>query len=483
MKLYQSLAERYIDDIKAGRLPPGSRLPALRRVASQHDISLSTAIKAYQHLEQRGWVVAQPQAGFFVAQSSISEQRPDIPSFKSQTSDPSACAPVTGYNPNTDFFSPLGTSMLAPELLPTQGLQLSIKRAARLAGNSLHFYPEPQGNIALRTALQQHFMRYDFAFLDTDLVITHGCLQGIRIAVDTVSKEGDTLAVSSPCFSGLLDLLSNMSRKIIEIPSTEEGLDLAQLAMHMERKNIVAGLFSTSHVNPLGTSLNTAQKQGLAALATKYQVPIIEDDVYLELGHYKKPPLPAKYWDKEGYVIWCSSISKTLAAGVRMGWCLPGRYLDAYAARHKNTSYGVNTLIQVSVADFINSGQYLSHLNKTRLRLQQHSYQYQRYLREQLPRSAKISQPIGGLVLWVQIPNLDAEALAQKARSEKIDIRSGVNFSTQSCYRDYFRINFGWPLWGLGEGGEEQETDAFRQLARLCELAIELHENAKIGNS
>ncbi|WP_086930179.1 PLP-dependent aminotransferase family protein [Agarilytica rhodophyticola] len=477
MKLYLSLAEHYIDDIKVGRLPPGARLPALRRVASQHNISMTTAVKAYQHLEQRGWIVSQPQAGFFVAKgatTNASDQNPDIPSFTAHTSDPSACAPVAGYNPNSGFFSPLGTSMLSPALLPTQELQLSIKRAARRAGNDLHYYPEPQGSQSLRLALQQHFRKYDFAFSDSDLVVTHGCLQGIRIAVDTVSKEGDTLAVSSPCFSGLLDLLSNMSRKIIEIPSSRDGLDLAQLERHMKRKNMTAGLFSTSHVNPLGISLKPEQKQQLAALASKYQIPIIEDDVYLEMGYDKKPPLATKYWDKSGHIIWCGSISKTLAAGVRLGWCLPGRYLNEYITRHRNTSYGVNTLIQMSMADFINSGQYMHHLNRMRIKLQQQSYQYQRYLRDNLPPYTKVSDPSGGLVLWVQIPGLDAEALTERARHEKIDIRSGLSFSTQNYYRDYFRINFGWSLEAHDKQGNLLETEAFQQLKRVCELANEL---------
>ncbi|MEH6577732.1 MAG: PLP-dependent aminotransferase family protein [Amphritea sp.] len=470
MKLYQSLAEHYVDDIQAGRLPTGSRLPALRRVADQHGISLTTAVKAYQYLEQCGWIIAQPQSGFFVAEKKPTSKSPLLPSFKAEPHDPKACAPAAGYNPIVGFSSPLGTSMLSPELLPTQGLQLSIKRAAARAGRSLHYYPEPQGDAGLRACLAQHFLKYDFAFLDTDLVITNGCLHAIQIAINTVSKEGDALAISSPCFSGLLDLLSNMSRKIIEIPCTEEGLDLDQLEAHMREKTIVAGLFSTSHMNPTGTSLSTEQKQKLAALAAEYQIPVIEDDIYLELGHYRKPPLPAKHWDKAGYIIWCGSVSKTLAAGFRLGWCLPGRHIDAYVTQHKTTSFGVNTLLQSSLTDFINSGLYLSHLNKVRRALQQQALQYQQYLSEHLPDTARISQPVGGLVLWVQIPNLDAEALTQQAWCEKIDIRSGISFSTQDYYRDCFRVNFGWAL-DKEEGGNKQGApSAVQQLARVCEL-------------
>ena len=82
----------------------------------------------------------------------------------------------------------------------------------------------------------------------------------------------------------------------------------------MQQGNIKAGLFCTSHMNPQGISISAQQKQQLAHLAETYQMPIIEDDVYLEISHEKVVPLPAKHWDKQGYIIWCGSVSKTLAA-------------------------------------------------------------------------------------------------------------------------------------------------------------------------
>ena len=469
MTLYETLANEYIDAIKSQRLPFGSRLPALRVLAKQHKVSLTTATKAYEYLQQHGWIYPRPQAGYFVANKLEEESFPRLTSLQNQGRDPKNYSPVLGYNAGAEFFNPLGTSMIAPELQPTKALQRCIKRVASRSQQSLFSYPNPQGEVGLRQALSEHFRVDHFAFSAKDLVITNGCIDSVRIAIETLTKEGDTLAISSPCFSGLLDLLVALSRKIIEIPCTEEGLDLDFYEACLKQGNIKASLFSTSHMNPSGRTLSNEQKQALAKLAQEYQTPMIEDDVYIELSHQGKPPLPTKYWDKEGYVIWCGSFSKTLAAGLRLGWCLPGRYLDAYIKQHSQTRFGINGLMQLSLAEFIHSGEYRSHVNRIRTQLNQQVYAYRNFLIENLPLNTKISVPDGGLVLWLQLPDIDAKALELAANEEGVDIRSGACFSTHDAYGDCIRINCGWPILNT-DTSDENKSSAYQQLLRLCQL-------------
>jgi DNA-binding transcriptional MocR family regulator len=465
LTLYETLANEYIDSIKSQRLPLGSRMPALRVLAKQHQVSLTTATKTYDFLQQHGWIYARPQAGYFVANKLEEQTFPQLKAIQVQSRDPKHFSPATGYNASADFFSPLGTSMIAPELQPIKALQRSIKRVASRNQQSLFSYPNPQGEVPLRQALSEHFRIDHFAFSGKDLVITNGCIDAVRIAIETLTKEGDTIAISSPCFSGLLDLLVALSRKIIEIPCTEEGLDLAFFESCLQKGRIQASLFSTSHMNPSGRTLSNAQKQALATLANDYQVPMIEDDVYIELCHQGKPPLPAKYWDSDGYIIWCGSFSKTLAAGLRLGWCLPGRYLQDYIKQHTLTRFGINALMQLSLAEFINSGEYRSHVNRVRHTLNQQVYAYRDFLIKHLPDNAKVSVPDGGLVLWLQLPNIDAQLLENKANKRGVDIRGGACFSTHDAFKDCIRINCGWPLIV-----NEDKTSAYQQLTRLCHL-------------
>jgi len=446
MKLYESLAQQYIDDIQSGYLPSGTRLPSLRVLTKQHAVSMTTAIRSYNYLEAAGWIFSQPQSGFFVSKQINETNLPLVPKFKGENRDPKEFSPNAGYNSASSFFCPLGTAMIAPSLQPKIALQRTIKRCASRMGDDMFFYPAIQGEVSLRRALSDHFRQDHFSFHYSEVVITNGCIDAIRIALESTTKEGDTVAISSPCFSGLLDLLAGLSRNIIEISCDDGGLDLEQLEGYMKNKKIAAALFNTSHMNPSGTSLSVEQKQRLAQLAEQYCIPIIEDDIYFELAHNSKPPLPVKHWDKSGYIIWCGSFSKVLAEGLRIGWCLPGRYLDAYLKRQQLTSLGVNHLMQVSMAEFINTGDYRAHINKMRLTLSYQVHAYRQLFITYLPANARISMPDGGLVLWIQIPSLNACLLEKEARKQQIDIRVGACFSTHQYYLDCFRINCGWPL-------------------------------------
>lgn len=469
MALYETLAQHFIEDIQTQRLPAGTRLPALRNMAKQHQVSMTTATKAYDYLQQMGWIYAQPQSGYFVASQLEDTAFPSLTTKGVEQRDPKCFAPLNGYNPASALFSPLGIAMISPDLQPSVALQRCIKRVTRRAENHLFRYPEPQGDVGLRNALAEHFRYSHLAFSAADFVITNGCIDAVKLAIESLTKVGDTIAINSPCFSGLLDLLAALSRKVIEIPISDKGIDLDHLETLLRQGLIQASLLSTSNMNPTGMTLPIEQKQALARLAAQYQTPMIEDDVYCELGHQKQPALPAKYWDKDGYVIWCGSFSKTLAAGLRLGWCVPGRYLAPYLKQHALTSLGVNGLIQSCMAEFINTGEYRTHVNKIRVVLNQHIHSYQQFLKAHLPDNAKISVPQGGIVLWVQIPGLNAVQLEKAANNRGIEIRSGACFSTHAFYHDCFRLNCGWPL----ANSAEKQT-AYQQLSQLCQLINEL---------
>ncbi len=461
---YKQLAEKFIEDIQHRRLQPGQRLPSLRRLAAQYEVSLTTALNCYHRLEELGWARAQPQSGFFAAQPLLAEQTPHLPTFTSRTADPIA----THNRRHVTEPGPLGLSLLASTLLPTAALQRSLRRASRQQGAQVHLYPQAQGELALRRALSKHFSRYDFHFSEQALVVTNGCIDAVRTAIEVTTRPGDAVAISSPCFSGLLQLLAQMQRQVVEIPSTAEGIDLRQLERHMQQGSIQAGLFNCSHMNPTGITLSADQKQQLAQLAARYRVPVIEDDIYLELGYQRTPPVPAQHWDREGYLLWCGSVSKTLSAGYRLGWCLPGRYFEAYQQQRLRESYGVSSPIQLAVADFISSDQYHRHLNALRPQLARQVADYRDYMIANLPDTVRISAPQGGLVLWIQLPGLDSVALAQQAERQNLDIRIGADFSTLDYYADCFRINCGWPL----NDAEGQPSTASEQLGQLVKLVL-----------
>ncbi|WP_273860345.1 aminotransferase-like domain-containing protein [Photobacterium sp. GSS17] len=440
---YKQLANKFVADIHAGRLKPGTRMPSLRQFARQQQVSISTAVSCYEELKSLGWISARPQSGFYISSAELpqdsSHPYPQWSQFVSQVSTPKPAQTVFEHGPLGVSFSPLDEQAV-------REMEISFRRAIRRIGDRLSRYPDYQGEISLRQALANHFTQQGFPFQAEELVISHGCLSAIKAALETCTRPGDAVAINSPCFNGLLELLAQMSLNIVEIPSLDEGIDLAQLEFHLKAGNVQAGLFSTTFMNPQGITMSVEQKKHLAKLANHYQTPIIEDDVYLELSHMGEFVLPAKYYDDEGYILWCGSVSKTLSPSYRLGWCLPGRYLEKYLAKFSAGSFGVATQIQLAIADAIETGAYTRLLRKKQIQLLGQKQRYSDFLRQHLPKNSRISQPQGGIVLWLQIPGLDVKAMEQDLQKHKVDIRLGPLFTSLSLYQDCLRINIGYPL-------------------------------------
>lgn len=458
---YKSIIEQIICDIENGKLPQGHRMSSLRKMAILQNVSITTIQNAFHALEELGWLIAKPQAGFFVTRPLIGAETPVMPQFASRAVEIEKRLDRVDFK-NSTFVGPLGISQLASHLVPYEAFKRSVRRVMNQSNDDIHFYPSPNGEPALKKAICHQFMQYGFPFLADQIVITNGCIDAIRISLETVTKRGDAVAISSPCFSGLIDLLAELGRKVVEIPCLPDGIDLDQFEQHIKRGKVQAGLFSTSHMNPQGISLSTKQKQSLAKLANYYEIPVIEDDVYLELGHQKTTPLPAKYWDSNGYILWCGSISKTLSAGLRIGWCLPGRFQESYTRKSYNSNLGVSNLMQAAVADFISTGQYNKHIQATRVLLRQQVLAYRSFVAQVFPADTATSSPEGGVVLWIQIRSLDSDKFIELVAKTNIDIRFGCNFTTLPLYKDCIRINCGYPL-------DISVQDQLTKLANLAE--------------
>ncbi|MEZ8099244.1 aminotransferase-like domain-containing protein [Vibrio bivalvicida] len=458
MSIYQQLANQFIEEIENGKRIEGGRMPSLRQLAKQQSVSMSTVVSCYQELESQGWIHSRPQAGYFVSPRKPTHATPDWAQFESKVSHVTARTPT-----HTARSGPLGVSSTSADQQSVVELERSFRRALKRLGDRLNHYPDVQGEPSLRSALSTHFNKLDLHFNTDEIVITAGCMSSIKAALEACTKQGDTIAISSPCFNGILELLGHMSRKIIEIPSLDDGIDLEQLEAHLKHRRVDAAIFCTSHMNPQGINMSANQKQKLAQLANDYRIPVIEDDVYLELSYSSHTPLPAKYYDKNGYVLWCGSVSKSLSPSYRLGWCLPGRYLDSYKTQFASANYGVALPTQLAVADFIESGQYAKHIKRRCNQLLSLRQQYLDYLTQHLPSEVKISYPQGGMVLWLQIPNLDHLALAEGIEQLQLDVRLGHLFTTLDLYTECIRINMGYPL----EGQTRRELDSLIELISM----------------
>ncbi|BDX05044.1 PLP-dependent aminotransferase family protein [Planctobacterium marinum] len=457
---YKQLASEVMSDIDTGKISPGHKLQSVRDFSRQHQVSMTTALNCYHLLIERGYAHSRPRSGYFAQKPMLDIARVPLADF----------VPVTSRGAKYHFAvsqHPLATAQLSQALLPQAELAKSASRVFKTPRLHQLHYGAVTGHESLRRALAGHYSEQGFKFTSDEIIIGHGCLDSVRMALQVTTQPEDTVVVASPCFPGLLSILKSLNRKILEIPSSNQGIDLLRLESIVKEGRASALLLTANFQNPLGHQFNNEHKAAIAELANRYHFPVIEDDVYQELCFSGGLPLPIKHWDKGGYVLWCSSFSKTLCASYRIGWCLPGRFHRAMEDKRRIESLGVNMPLQLVLADFIASGNYRKHIKKLQVCVSQQIREYRHFLYTQLGANAAFSQPEGGMVLWCHYPGLDSFELAKKLTEYDVIIRPGGLFSTRDFYSEYFRLNCGWPL----DEKRKQEMEL------LCQLLTQQKQN------
>ena len=212
---------------------------------------------------------------------------------------------------------------------------------------------------------------------------------------------------------------------------------------------IGACLLVTNYSNPLGCAMPVERKKRLVSILAKYQVPLIEDDIYGDLcPPGERRPITAKAFDTEGLVLLCSSISKTLAPGLRVGWVSPGRFRDAIRQLKRNQTLTSPTITQMVVAEFLEHGAYDAHLRKIRAFFAEQLQRFRAAVARYFPFDIKVTRPQGGFVLWIEFdPAIDATELASTALNKyRIAVAPGCIFSANGKnFRNCLRISCGYP--------------------------------------
>jgi DNA-binding transcriptional MocR family regulator len=206
-------------------------------------------------------------------------------------------------------------------------------------------------------------------------------------------------------------------------------------------------------------------KRRLVELLARHEVPLIEDDVYGELVYQGRRPSAIKAFDRRGLVLYCSSYSKTLSPGLRVGWAIPGRYQNEVELLKLVVNQATAVAPQLALAAFLDSGGCDRHIRKVRRMYRAQMTSMIDAVERHFPDATRLTRPQGGHVLWVQLPaGVDAMALYEAAEAEGIRIAPGPMFSPSGGYRDFIRLNTGFPWSAATE----------RQVERLGRLVAAL---------
>lgn len=441
--LYESIAEQLRKNIESQLWPVGHKLPSIRTLSETYQSSIISVQTALQKLEAAGLIEAKPRSGYYVKQ----HEQPHQPQHSLELSQPKKIE-------LPDLFYQIMQKSAAFDIYPSAKEQTTdnniltlnrhINRAMRhQASNNALYYSPPQGNLDLRHKISQHYLSRNLTIKPEQICMTAGCQNSLYLALSTFTKAGDTVAIESPAFYGVLQILQQLDLKVIEIPSSAtQGILLEQLESAAKSWPLKALIVTPNFNTPTGSLMPETNKAKLCELAEKLEFNIIEDDIYGDLGFHRMV-MPLKAYDKTNKVILCGSFSKSLSRDLRLGWIISDQQLNKIIHLKMLTQLSNSESVQQGLASFLAEGYYRKHLLQYRQRLLNQRNKLIQILNQHWDFSFKYTTPEGGLCLWIELPiNQDSISLYNRAIKHNVILTPGALFSTTTKFNKYIRLSY-----------------------------------------
>ena len=446
--LYQQVIDFIENQHKSGVYLSGDKLPSLRKLSRQLDISVPTVKQAYIELERQGRVCVRPQSGYYLTAQQVRTLKPRPAKWSHCIPSEVQCRSMIEqvyeavHLPNTVA---LGISNPIQAHPPDKALARLMRSVLSKVSDKAVSYGPVNGDVKLRMELAFRYQEQGVSIDPNDIIITNGAQEALSIALQCVAQKGDVIAIESPCFFGMIELIESLGMKALEVYTcTEDGVCLDELTKAIDEHSITACLFSTAINNPLGSMKTDQQRQDIVNLLEQYNIAFIEDDVYSELYFTDKKPKPAQLYSEKGLVMTCSSFSKTAAPGYRTGWLLPGKYEEKAKRIKRAQSSSTPMLQQWTLYDYLANGDYDRHLTILRQTLIYNCERMRSLIAENFPKEVCISKPQGGSVLWVRCQShVNTSDFFKQALDQGVSFAPGIVFSPSGKYRNYMRISFG----------------------------------------
>lgn len=469
MPLYQQLAERLSCEIDDGIWQPGERIPSIRQSCKNHNLSPMTVLQAYQLLESQGRILARPQSGYYVKAASpkVAHHPPRQTHYSGSVDINDLVFEVLQASKSRELV-PLGMSVADPTLFPHPQLGRALASCMRRLDPFSTVADLPPGNEALRRAIAQRYASEGLAVDPGEIIITTGAMEALSLSLQVLTEPGDWVVVESPTFYGALQTIERLKLKAVEIPVIPGmGIDLAQLEDALICMPVKACWLMGNVQHPLGHTMPDEHKQALMTLLNEHGVPLVEDDVYAEVYFGRERPRPIKYWDKRDDSLLCSSFSKCLAPGFRVGWVVAGRHAERVQRLQLMSTLSTNVPSQLALAEMLRQGGVDAHFRRLRHTLAQRQQQMRAALLRLLPVEVSISSPDGGYFLWLEFdPRLDSRSLHARALASGFSLAPGALFSSKGLHNHCLRLNSSHP-WS------EQLEAALTRLAELIHQQLD----------
>ncbi|RZO09406.1 PLP-dependent aminotransferase family protein [Pseudomonas moorei] len=439
--LYVRLADELKTQILQGTFKAGQKLPSFRALASAKNVSINTVQEAYRFLEDNNWIVVRSQSGAYVEKKLPEVKYSDELSNSVVRRNISSTGQASILTYREDLI-PLGAAIPDESFFPCQklahGMANLLRKKPKLIGN-YNFAP---GSLELRQQIARRVIAWGATVDPRRVTITNGAVEGLLLCLRVVTKPGDLVAIESPGFYGFFQLIESLGLRALHIENDPgKGFNVESFERHAAEKKIAAVMLSTTVSNPTGSTMSLERKRELVKVATRYQIPVIEDATFADLN-FKGDRQAAQGFDTHGLVMLCASLTKTAAPGVRIGWVDGGRFSEQICFLKRVSSIGQSELMELALAEYLSNGGMDSHLRRIRKAMQGRVYSVAETVGKTFPPGTRFSLPSGGFLLWVELPEgIDGIELQEKAATLGIGVAPGALFSLDGRYRNYIRLN------------------------------------------
>ncbi|CAB3668102.1 PLP-dependent aminotransferase family protein [Trinickia soli] len=459
--LYQQLAQRLWEGVDRASMADGERLPSVRLLAAQYGVSLTTALQALRWLETRGYIEARPRSGYFVAKRMRRTKRTGGAAETKHASAKRWVRPVAELDAQArDHLAIAGApsavrldlASAEATLYPVDRFSVLLRRLAYQHRDLLvGSHVRGSGYPALRAQIARQAIQYACELDPDELVVTNGCVEALNLALRAVARPGDVIAVESPTYFVLLQMLRALEMPAYPIPCVpESGIDVDALKAALDRGVPIKAVVTVANGNnPLGSVPSDAAKRALVELLRERDIALIEDDIFGDLCFGDTRPRPVRAFDEgHGNVLLCGGFSKSLCPGLRLGWIAGGRFTERVKALKYTTSMATAELQQAAVAQLLAGGGYALHLRRLKAALQSQQHALRDAVMRYFPEGTEVTRPAGGFVLWVKLPGIDGaprdtRTLFERARAEGVSFAPGHLFGEGGAFDDCLRLNAG----------------------------------------
>jgi 2-aminoadipate transaminase len=446
--LYRQIAGAIRERIVSGQIPPGVRLPPERTLAAQLGVNRSTVVTAYDELAADDLISGRVGDGTVVVyQPDIRAQSGRAVSWQALFSDGADLSPWireilrTAQRPDA---IPFAASEPAPGLFPMDEVRsLTESVLAKMAGESLRYGPT-EGIQPLRELIAGRLRSRGASVGPENVIVTAGAQQALDLLARCFLEPGSEVALESPTYVGAIQAFRNRSARLIGLPLDEDGVRIEPLEHVLGRRAVKFVFLIPNFSNPTGAVLSESRRARLLEVTRRYQVPVVEDDVYGDTWFDEPPPAPLLARAQAGHVIHIGSLSKALFAGLRIGWIVaPEPVIERLALIKQVVDLFAGTLTQWLAVRILDSGLYDRHVERVRPVYKERRDTMIDALFRHGYEAIVPNRPGGASFLWCQLAGgLSSRELLSQASLQGVTFVPGDVFSVSGEDQSFLRLGF-----------------------------------------